>query len=183
MHRYYRHHLIKKKGQSRESVDKIKVLKFSDLLCCSIRIWPRKRSALSLDNPSDTGLERIRDKDGNTTQEPTAKQRQVGRNVGTSVVRACYICRGYLDPTGEPISNQTQWWCAACHMPICAVDRKEDTKFGPNGRDPPMTCLEVHQTTTSDGAFGCGRVYGQKEKFPKEYQINLHPRRSQRHGR
>jgi hypothetical protein len=183
MHRYYRHHRIVAKGESRLIVDKLRVVKFSDLLCGTLRQWPRDRQGATQaafrdqSNPIHEALERIRGKDGEVTRPVTQQQAQGGRTIGSSCVRWCFVCRGYMDSKGKPVQWQTQWQCILCKMPVCALDRKDDKVFGPNGRDPARTCLEIHQSASSTSPFGCGAVHGPKTAFPKQHQINLHPRR------
>jgi Transposase IS4 len=182
MHRYHRHIRIMN-GEERARVDKMPVLKYSDLICGSLRQWPRNRQRTALlRSDIKESLSRIKDKDGNITRVATNKQLQKGRTIGTSIVRWCFICRGYQDPQGEPIQHQTQWWCNDCHMPICCINRKDDMKFGPNGRDPPFSCLEVHQTARDTSPFGCKGQHAPKQVFPKEQMVNLHPRRSARYA-
>jgi hypothetical protein len=184
MHRYHRHVRIMVKEEPRAIVDRMQVLKYSDLICGSLRQWPRSRNRMSfaVRNNISESLVRIKDKDGNTTRQATHKQQQSGRNIGSSIVRWCYICRGFLDPNGEPVQYQTQWWCVDCHMPICCSDRKADMKYGPNGRDPQQSCLEIHHTATEQSPFGCKGQHAAKQAFPKQWMINLHPRRSTRNG-
>ena len=119
-------------------------------------------------------LVRIQGSDGSVTRNPTIKQYNMCRAVGTSRQMKCYICRKYLSVQGMTVYVDTSFCCATCQMPLCKTDRR-DTE---NGR--VLTCLDEHLSSVDDD-LGCGNTIHPRGKgFPKEKAVNLHPRRSRR---
>ncbi|KAG7356382.1 transposase IS4 [Nitzschia inconspicua] len=182
MHRCFRNRMIEK-GVKKAKVDSIKVIKFADLMCGCLKQWPKpKQHIVVFENEGgtrDERLTRIYGKDGETNKPPTKQQEQQGRNIGNAYVRNCFVCRGYLSKKGKQINNQTSFWCSKCHMPLCRADRRKDDEFGPPGsRD--LTCVDAHYYADNNSVIFCGNIHGQKEQFPKEKQISLHPRLSNR---
>ncbi|KAG7339793.1 hypothetical protein IV203_025472 [Nitzschia inconspicua] len=182
MHRCFRNRMIEK-GFAPSKVDSIRILKFAGLMCGCLKQWPKpKQHFLIVGNEGGKGdgrLTRIYGKDGERTKPPTKQQEQQGRNIGNAYVRNCFVCRGYLSKKGKQINNQTSFWCSKCHMPLCRTDRSKDEEFGPPG-SRHLTCIDAHYYASHNSVICCGKMHGQKEQFPKEEQLSLHPRRSSR---
>ncbi|KAG7355118.1 hypothetical protein IV203_004474 [Nitzschia inconspicua] len=182
MHRCSRNRMIEK-GVSPSKVDSIRILKFTDMMCGGLKQWPKpKQHFLIVGNEYGKGdgrLTRIYGKDGERTKPPTKQQEQQGRNIGNAYVRNCFVCRGYLSKKGKQINNQTFFWCSKCRMPLCRTDRSKDEEFGPPG-SRHLTCVDAHYYASHNSVICCGKIHGQKEQFPKEEQLSLHPRRSSR---
>ena len=175
MHRYYRYDRIKNKGIPQSDIDPIRVLKFTDLLCGQLKNWVYKQQRIAVPSNIDGEvlLERIRDKDGKTTTEPTEKQREKGKNVGNPVVRPCFVCRRYATKDGIQRKQNTSFWCTNCHMPLCKVSRIGDD----GGRE--LSCLDEHLCGDTE-LFRCGDLHKKGTKVPQELCLDLNPRRSHR---
>jgi len=172
MYRLYRHHKIKVDGWTPQEMDSLRIIRFTDLLCGHLRPWKyqHRRTAQG----RKPVLERIRDKDGNTTTEPTGWQKD-NRNstVGNPITHHCYICRRYLTDKGTTIYRKTSHWCKDCHMPLC-----DKSRVGLDG-GRELTCVDEHCNTDED-EFACRTMFNKNKAVPKSKQVSLHPRRSSR---
>ncbi|KAG7344553.1 hypothetical protein IV203_032274 [Nitzschia inconspicua] len=170
-------------GVAPSKVDSIRILKFTDMMCGGLKQWPKPKQHFLIvgneDGKGDGRLTRIYGKDGERTKPPAKQQEQQGRNIGNAYVWNCFVCRGYLSKKGKQINNQTSFWCSKCHMPLCRIDRSKDEEFGPPG-SRHLTCFDAHYHASHNSVICCGKMHGQKEQFPKEEQLSLHPRRSSR---
>ncbi|CAB9499209.1 unknown protein [Seminavis robusta] len=178
MQRHWRYQQIEVHGESRSSVDQVRIHNFADRICASLRPWGKPRRHFQDPSLVQTDIERITNKDGTTTRNLSKTQSKNGRRTGNSVTLNCWICRGFADRKGKPIQYQTSWRCKNCHAPLCNVDRTQDKKFGPNGRS--HTCMETHWCARGDSVLACNEFHTDKKIFPKKFIINQHPRRSGR---
>jgi hypothetical protein len=175
-HRLYKN--IKSEGTSdanKAKVDALEIGRFSDMLCRSLR-KRSKRAAATLGQFSAAQgvapqLARITDKDGNKTREVTEKQRWNAKSVGTSRQLKCFMCRKYLNANGSTRYQDTSFWCTECNMPLCKQDRTDTMR--------ESTCLDEHLNST-DSVLGCTNKCQKATAFPKDKQVNLHPRRGGR---
>ena len=126
----------------------IEIKGFSDLLCAGLRLRERRSSPMNAGRDVDKALERITDKNGFMTREPTRVQKDRGRTVGASIQRNCLVCRKYLLPSGETNYQQTQFQCVTCKAPICKKDRSNSNI----GRH--LSCLKEH-IRSEERAIGC----------------------------
>jgi len=99
--RYQRNRHLKRKRQplTIKEDQKDKVKKFSAQICKWLLTLPtrdRKSQRVNPSNNNGAPLKRIRDKQGRLRREPTEKQKADGRNEGTSVQLACWVCHHYL---------------------------------------------------------------------------------------
>ena len=173
MFRLYRYYEIKIHGREQTDVDEFRLIQFTDYICGGMREWQYKRQRR---NPQRrVNLVRIRNEDtGDTNLEPTAWQVQKKNlKVGNPITLQCYVCRKYLKENGSTTYRATSWWCKECHMPLCELDRTG--KDG--GRE--MSCQDEH-CCTEEVAFGCNHMHPKAMAVPKELQISLWPRRSNR---
>ena len=96
----------------------------------------------SINEDDSALLVRIRGADGSANYAKkdgkAAKPRQ----------RACYVCRKY-----KPKTQNTQWMCRHCGMPLCSLHR---------GRDD--TCVDEH-VHSSDMHMGCGKMERTSSNF------------------
>ena len=90
-----------------------------------------------------TLLVRIRGEDGSSTYP-----KKDGDRVQRARQRACFICRRYKVKT-----QNTQWMCRHCGMPLCSVCR---------GRD--KSCADEHMHA-SDIHLGCGKLIRAANSF------------------
>lgn len=184
MHRYSRYRWLKVNAISNDEVDAIRVLKFADLICGSLKPWRGKREdrlAGMLTKEDGGPLARIQNQAGETSWPLTGKQRQLGKKVGNSIVLNCFICRRYLDKSHQTIYHKTSFWCALCSMPLCRMDRSADEIFGSNGTDGrEYSCVVIHNQAPQGSPFACGEFHQPKTAVPKGHQVSLHPRRSTR---
>jgi len=173
MYRLYRHHKIKVDGWSPQEVDTLRIIRFTDLICGNLRPWKyQHRRTIQGTKPV---LERIRDKYGNTTTEPTGWQRD-NRNssVGNPITHHCFICRRYLTDKGTTVYRKTSHWCKDCHMPLC-----DKSRVGLDG-GRELSCVDEHCCTEED-EFACkGVMFNKNKAVSKSKQVSLHPRRSSR---
>ena len=147
MHRIFRYDAIKNKGVPWHEIDMLRVVKFTDLLCGSMRLWPSY-----MDSKPSSGsavlLERMRDKQGHKNKPPTDRQLSRGLTVGNPVIATCFICRKYTNAKGTDVCRRsTSFWCIKCHMPLCKIDRTDD-------RGRLDTCIYEHNHT-HDAEFAC----------------------------
>jgi hypothetical protein len=152
-----------------DDIDNLRILKFTDLICGSIRRWKNKQRQII----SSTTLERCQDQNGNINKPVTEKQVMQGLTVGNPVVLTCFICRKYLDEDGNQYRRTTSFWCWDCHMPLCKQSRVGED----GGRD--MDCLEEHQQS-EDALFACNSLHVRGTSVPEGNHVTLHKRRSQR---
>ena len=118
-------------------------------------------------------LERIQ-RHGSATRNPTDKQTHLERrSVGSAIKANCFICHKFLKKDGTVEYRNTTWQCKNCKMPLCKLSRI-DARIGRT-----ETCLTVHQESDNE-TIGCNGRYCSSMIFPKELQVNLHPRRSNR---
>ncbi|KAG7345236.1 hypothetical protein IV203_032767 [Nitzschia inconspicua] len=182
MHRCFRNRMIEKVVAPLK-VDSIRILKFANLMCGCLKQWPKPKQHFLIvgneDGKGDGSLTRIYGKDGERTKPPTKQQEQQGRNIGKANAWNCFVYRGYLSKKGKQINNQTSFWCSKCHMPLCRTDRSKDNELGLQGSQH-LTCIDAHYYASHNSVLCCGKMHGQKEQFPKEEQLSLHPRRSSR---
>jgi hypothetical protein len=169
MHRFYRYNEIKMRGNDQETVDLIKVIKFTDLICGRLKPWTYKQER----RQSTSALERIRDDEGNTMKPPNASQMMRGSTIGNPLVLTCFICPRYLDREGRIIRRTTAFWCKDCHMPLCNQARIGDD----GGRD--QSYLEEYQQA-EDAMFACNTLHVKKSAVPEAGKIDLYLRRSKR---
>jgi hypothetical protein len=165
-------------GRNKTEIDALEVGRFSDLLCNSLRKRSRRPAGTLAQfsvAQASAPLARIEGEDGTVTREVTEKQRQKWKSVGTSRQMKCFMCRKYLKSDGTTRYSDTSFWCASCKMPLCKSDRTES--------DPTRTssCLHEHLTSTHPDV-GCNKKHLKATAFPKDIQVNLHPRRSSRRG-
>jgi len=97
------------------------VLQFSDVICKYLRqkLLSRKRLLQRHNIVDGNGFERIADGHGNLQYTLTETQHARGRNVGKSIQQNCYMCRKYLDESGNTTCNQTNFRCRHCPMLLC----------------------------------------------------------------
>jgi hypothetical protein len=172
-------------GKNQIAVDKVRVLEFADLICAALVQWPRelqRRPADPADRYGGGTLERVKSKDGTTTTCPLSKKQfERGKTMASSIVRKCFICRGYASKKdrSKGIYINTSFCCTVCKMPLCNIDRRNEV--GTFGTELELTCVEAHQQTS--GVFGCIGHHPRGTEFPPQERIDLHPRRSNRNGR
>ncbi len=124
------------------------------------------------DRPSHP-LQRIT-RNGTATRDPTEKQmKKENRSVGSAHEANCFICRKFLKKDDSVECQHTIWQCKRCQMPLRKMSRVDPAI----GRTD--TRQWTHQQSSSDIA-GCRGVHSANEAFPKELQVNPHPRRSSR---
>ncbi|KAG7344547.1 hypothetical protein IV203_022555 [Nitzschia inconspicua] len=115
-------------------------------------------------------------------KEPSHPLNNRSSKEGTLAMHMCGTV-SYAEDTspkkGKQINNQTSFWCSKYHMPLCRTDRSKDEEFGPPG-SRHLTCVDAHYYASHTSVICCGKMHGQKEQFPKEEQLSLHPRRSSR---
>jgi len=93
-------------------------------------------------------LKRVSDDNGLSTKQVTKKQRDSGRNVGTSKQQTCFICKKYTSKY-----SYTSGCCPKCGTVVCLKDR---------GR--PLSCYMEHLNSGDDNI----RCSGLKRTvFPK----------------
>ena len=175
MYQLYRHQKIKIDGWTPQEVDALRIIRFTDLICGNLRPW-KYQHRKSVQQGEKPVLERICDKDGNTTAEPTSWQRDNRNNsVGNPITHHCFICRRYLTDKGTTVyDRKTSHWCRDCHMPLC-----EKSRVGlDGGRD--ISCVDEH-CCSEEEVFACsGRMFNKNTAVPKDKQVSLYPRRSSR---
>lgn len=165
-------------ARNKAEIDALDVRKFSDMLCSSLRKRSR-RPAGTLAQFSvarcAAPLARIQGPDGTEAREVTGRQREDGKSVGTSRQMTCFMCRKYLKANGSTRYQNTSFWCKKCQMPLCKVDRSD--------ADPTriLSCIDEHLDST-DTLVGCYGKHLKATTFPKDDQMNLHPRRGSRRG-
>ena len=172
MYRLYRHHKIKVDGWTPQQVDALRIIRFTDLICGNLRSWKYQHRRKTIQGREKPVLDRIRDKEGNTTTEPTSWQKDNRNNtVGNPITHHCFICRRYLTDKGTTVYRKTSHWCKDCHMPLC-----EKSRVGlDGGRD--LSCVDKH-CCSDDEVFACSGMFNKNTAVPKDKQISLHPRRS-----
>jgi hypothetical protein len=182
MHRWYRNRkcdeqLEDSRAQNIGS-ELLAIRKFSDRLCVGLEKKARfgrapARKVRHSEAPDANTLQRIT-KDGSATREPTEKQmKKEKRAVGSAHRANCFICRKFLKKDDTVQYQHTTWECKTCQMPLCKISRI-DTATGRTD-----TCLSIHQQS-SDPIVGCSEMHCSSKPFPKELQVNVHPRRSNR---
>lgn len=176
MHRFFRYEQIKKTGEKQEEVDNIRIYKFSDEICKTLRPWKRiRKENIPLD--ALTYLTRIQDEDGNTNFDPTEKQIKKGIRVGSPIQLSCFICRRYLDENGDSFRRSTSFWCIKCRMPLCRMPRKG----ADGGRE--YNCLEEH-LYSEEQELQCDedKLHKRGQSVPEHLHVCLFvvPRRSKR---
>jgi hypothetical protein len=182
MHRWYRNRkcdeqLEDSRAQNIGS-ELLAIRKFSDRLCVGLEKKGRlgrapARKVRHSEAPDADTLQRIT-KDGSATREPTEKQmKKENRAVGSAHRANCFICCKFLKKDDTVQYQRTTWECKTCQMPLCKISRI-DTATGRTD-----TCLSIHQKS-ADPIVGCSEVHCSSKSFPKELQVNLHPRRSNR---
>ena len=116
-------------------------------------------------------------RNGPVTRDPTEKQTsREHRSVGSAIKANCFICRKYLKRDGTVDYRNTSWQCKECRMPLCKLPRI-DKQIGRT-----ETCLTEHQESDHP-IIGCTGSYCPSITFPKDLQVNLSPRRSNRLSR
>jgi len=78
-------------------------------------------------------MERITNKDGETTRPSD------GKKGGKGYAQGCLICRQYWDK-----QQNTNCWCSTCHMPLCNILRREVSCYQEhmdNFHDPVLSCI------------------------------------------
>jgi len=176
MFRHYRHTELKVIGESQVEIDNMRIIRFSDHICSSLKLWQRRRPTSTRANAASgvQQLRRITAKDSNsTTAKPTPKQLLAGRTTGTDIRLSCFICRRYINDKGVRRWQQTTWWCKDCHMPLC-----KQSRVGQDG-GRTLTCLEEHLCSEED-IFKCLEVKPRGAEVPLELTIDLHARASKR---
>jgi hypothetical protein len=131
------------------------IFKFVSLVTCCVNPLGCKKygsqqhlhnSLLEIPSPL---LVQIMGTDGSVTRNPTVKQYNNSRAVGTSWQMKCYVCCKYLSIQGKTVYRDTSFCCKTCHsMPLCKRDR-QDTE---NGR--LLICLDEHLSSV-DEDLGC----------------------------
>ena len=176
MHRGYRNSKLTKGTQSQSDLDKLRIRRFSDLLCNKLvkrdRQFRLASNATGSANSDGQHLERI-SVNGSTTRELTARQRTNGSNVGTACHKMCFICRKYSKADGSTSHQQTTFWCKVCKMPLCKKTRAQPDK----GREED--CVDEH-LNSENHAIGCFGDHVDGSSFPKDQQVDLNPRMSKR---
>ena len=99
MHCCYRHEAITWRGKAPNVVNNMRIQKFTDLICGSLRKWSYKLSQCEAAQSSVHGetrnppnLVRITGTDGSITKEPTEKNAKRGKTIGNPHCRMCIIC-------------------------------------------------------------------------------------------
>jgi hypothetical protein len=181
-HRVYRVEYESKKLPEIEDSD-LRIRWFSDQICGlmkvrDIRITQRvTRNTTQWEiHPNKRQLERIQDNEGNKYRNPTRKQQESGRSVGTPVNKKCFVCRKYLLSDGTTSYRDTIWQCSRCKMPLCKQSRKVP------GRT--LTCFEEHcSAQETDEVMGCLPLEDAEDRFsrqmPEDYKVQIR-RRSNR---
>jgi hypothetical protein len=181
MHRYFRYWKIMVKGESHTKVDQIGIIKFTDLICGTMKPWPprmsstgagRKRGSIEDGTEAANLLVRIQKADGSSNYAMTEGQEKRGKTVGNNVVWTCFMCRKYQDNDDQTIRHPTTWKCTHCGMPLCNAKRA-----GTNGRI--HNCADDH-ILTDEPMFACNGNYYIGKAVPKANQINLNTRKSKR---
>jgi hypothetical protein len=96
------------------------VIRFSDLICEKLRERQRPtetpviRQQLS---GVDAILERIKI-DGETNRPLTKAKSKMVKKIGQPIQHSCFICRRYLDASGNTPYCYTSFWCKVCHIPL-----------------------------------------------------------------
>jgi hypothetical protein len=151
----------------------------SDMICVKLdkRKWNNHAQRSSRTNV--VGAERdnepliwLRNKDGNSSRDPTVKQFQNGRTTGNTVTSNCFLCRKYLKENGKTANNTTSFCCRKCSVPLCKLDRS-----GQEGQT--SSCRDEH-LFSDESPVWCSDLFQSKTEFWKEKQVYLHPRRSGR---
>ena len=174
MHRLFRYHLLHVKGLSYKEVDNIGIVDFADLICDTLRKWQYKmqRRVPVGDDEKSQVLVRITDSDGNTSREPTEKQKNKGKTVGNPITLNCFVCRRYL-LHGVQKQQTTSWWCCHCYMPLCRTNRScEGTKRS-------LTCLDEH-LLSQDPVLGCFKKHTRGTPVPEHLHIEMGGRKGKR---
>ena len=177
MHRWYRN----KKGTKKQEDNELQIRKFSDMLCNKLednvrnQHQPRRRLAggTNWDNTEKPRLIRIKDKDGFSARPATDVQRGDGRNVGSAIVKNCYVCRKYLDKNDRTVYKQTSFCCSVCLMPLCQEDRSD-----PKAKRHD-TCYQEH-VGGLDPEVACNGSYHLGKRFPADKQIEHHLKRKRK---
>ena len=171
-HRVYRYYQIRIDNVDQALIDKVRIIKFTDMMCAGLRLWPDKnRGRKRVPDNVMQCFERVRGVDGELNRKATANQLQEhNKRTGNAHTLNCFICRRYRDPkTDKPYINRTTaFWCNDCKMPLCRGDR---TKTDP-GRD--ITCLEEH-LNAEDGVFACNELHPRDRKVPTNLVIDVAP--------
>lgn len=94
-------------------------------------------------------LTRITDKGGHMSR-PTNEKKG-----GKGYVKTCLICRQYREK-----QQNTNWWCGACHVPLCKKDR---------GRD--CSCYDEHIQRCDDPVVGCFERESHHIVLPQAYKL------------
>jgi hypothetical protein len=194
-HRWHRHiRYMKRQGEglqislrhaqqfAEDGKEELSIREFSDILTAMLENATRRRVAsrnsVAVSNDRSE-LERILNKEGSQTRKPTPRQIETGRIFGSAITQNCYICRKYLKADGQVDYRETSWRCTTCMMPLC----KNDEHITNGNRIE--SCLSEHLTSDDIdvGCFLCTTAYRPGKAFPKDKQINLCPRRSQRVSR
>ena len=192
MHRWYRNKKYDDaqqeecRGQS-VSNELLAIRKFSDRLCVGLErkgmidrsrgssrpVAGRYRLLRQGEEATHDLLQRIT-RDGSATRDATEKQmRKENRSVGSAHKASCFICRKFLKRNDIVNYQHTIWQCKTCQMPLCKMSRVDATI----GRTD--TCIYMH-LHSSDGVTGCSGLHSSSKAFPKELQVSLYPRRSNR---
>jgi hypothetical protein len=154
MHRWHRHKtLASANAATRASslITSIRQLdydlclrKFSDMIRVKLDKRKRNNHAQRSRGTIVVGAERdnepliwFRNKDGNSSRDPTVRQMQNGRSTGNTVPLNCFFCRKYLKENGKTAYNTTSFCCRKCNMPLCKLDRS-----GQEGRT--SSCCDEH---------------------------------------
>jgi hypothetical protein len=178
MHRVYRYFEIKEMGKTYEEVDNLRVIEFSDQIAAGLRLWPYKRHRQQVpvgDFQQESALSRIVNSSGDSHRELTEKEKLRGKTLGSPVVLTCYICRRYLKDNIN-LQVQTSFWCSKCHMPLCRVDRSDNTT------KRKMSCLAEH-LNADDPDLCCSELHHKSKACPKRLWIALDNRKSSRNKR
>ena len=125
---------------------------------------PSPRITTSTDT-SNNPLTRIFGLDGSTTY-PKIKTDDKAR----ARQQSCFMCRRYY-----PDDKNTQWKCKDCRMPLCQIDRTNNTSRN-------YSCVHEHKQSGFD-ALGCWRVQrGGAFKMPKDMILYKMTRSEQQRG-
>jgi hypothetical protein len=115
---------------SRQSDYHLRLREFSDMICVKLDKRKWNNHAQRSSRTSVVGVERdneplirLRNKDGNSSRDPTVRQIQNGRTAGNTVTSNCFLCRKYLKENGKTAYNTTFFCCRKCNMPLCKLDR------------------------------------------------------------
>jgi len=172
MYRLYRYHEIKIRGNDQATVDSLRIIKFTDMICGNLRMWQYKQR--KRETHKDIVLERIRNDEGETNVKPTQKQMDNRNNsIGNPIQHSCFVCRRYLNQKGMSTPRKTSFWCKDCKMPLC--DKSRVGQDG--GRD--LSCVDEH-LYSDEAIFCCNNIHPKGTAVPKQCLIDLWPRRSRR---